>query len=83
MSARAGPDSLSVLSAAIRAVAEEGDAPELLIGVLLEGAVYAAQRLSPDRHKEVALAMTRLLADRLDAVGLYTSGKTDGQVSPD
>jgi hypothetical protein len=70
------PELVASLSAAIRAVAEDTAESEVLIGALLEGAVYVAhRRLPPERHDEVAWAMRRLLADRLDAYGFPGCGE--------
>lgn len=72
--ARTGPDPLAVLCAAIRVHADGGVDRELLVGALLEAAVYAAHQLPPGRHGAVGSAMVRLLIDRLDAYGFSDYG---------
>jgi len=67
-----GPEPLALLCAAVRAFANGETQPEALIGALLEGAAYTAHRAIPaNRQSEVASAMLRLLAERLDRYGLF------------
>jgi hypothetical protein len=67
----AEPDAVEALCAAIRALAENLDDPRVLIGALIEGAVYTADRsIPPAQQAATAASMLRLLADRLDAYGL-------------
>jgi len=73
------PDPAGGLCVAIRLLAETTENPCVLIGALIEGAVYTAYRSVPYKEQSAsAAAMLRLLIERIDAYGLARSPEGTG-----
>jgi hypothetical protein len=65
------PDPVRALADIIRTVAEGNADPYLLMGMLIEGAVYLLDTRIPDeRQTDTARALLQLVADRLRATGM-------------
>jgi hypothetical protein len=65
------PDPVKVLADSIRTVAGGNADPYLVMGVLIEGAVYLLDTRIPDeRRADTAVALLRLVADRLRSTGI-------------
>lgn len=60
-----------MLAHVIRLILRDGADPYLVIGVLVEGSVYAlAEHIPPERQAETTEQLTELLMERLKARGL-------------
>ena len=65
------PDSVEMLAHMIRLVVRDGADPYLVIGILVEGAVYTlAEHIPPERQAETTEQLGQLLVERLKARGL-------------
>ena len=77
----ADPDLIVALCAAVRALSETTDDPHLLIGALIEGAIYTVHRSIPAaEHVETAAAILQIIADRIDAYGLLEQSEGAGSM---
>lgn len=71
---------MAALCAATRALVARLEDPYVLIGALIQGAVYTADRsISPAQQAEASAAMLHLLGDRLDAYGLARVSRMHGK----
>jgi hypothetical protein len=69
--AAAKPDQIRLVAELVKLVGDGGSDPYLLIGVLLEGAVYTlATHIPPERQRETTEQLGRILVERLKAYGL-------------
>jgi hypothetical protein len=65
------PDSVEMLAHVIRLITRDGADPYLVIGVLMEGAVYTiAEHIPPERQADTVEQLRELLEERLKARGL-------------
>lgn len=64
------PDSMQMLAEMIRLVGADGCDPYLIIGVLVEAVAHTlANQIPAERRDKTALALMKLLWDRLQASG--------------
>jgi hypothetical protein len=69
--ASAAPDQVHLVAQLVRLVGDQGADPYLLIGALLEGAVYTlAKHIPAERQGQTTEQLGRLLVERLRAHGL-------------
>jgi hypothetical protein len=69
--ASAKPDQLRLVAELVKLIGDGGADPYLLIGVLLEGAVHTlAKHIPPERQRQTADQLRRIMVERLKAHGL-------------
>jgi hypothetical protein len=69
--ASAKPDRVRLVAELIKLIGDGGADPYLLIGVLLEGAVYTlAKHIPTERQRETTEQLRRIVVERLKAHGL-------------